>query len=506
MRDLQSTIEQYLNLTKKRNHFMEATGLMSWDLHTNAPKGAVEGRSQVIGTMASEMLKISTSPEMENLLNELLQEENFQQLPEIIKKSVVEEHKQFSRNKKIPQEKFMAYKILTSKAQAVWQEAKGKNDFNLFLPYLEEIIQYNRQMVELWGYQEHPYDALLDQYEPGMTVKILDEIFSYLKEETIKLLDKINESSNTPDISMFNNTFDIEKQKQISLRILHLMGYDFNRGRMDVSAHPFTIGLNLGDVRVTTNFAEDSFQSAFYASIHEGGHGIYNQNLPIELRDTNLCKGTSTGIHESQSRYWENVVGRSKGFWKFFEEEVKETFPQQFKKVTTDEIYRAINVIQPSLVRIFADEVTYNLHIIVRYELEKDLISGKIQVKDLPTLWNNKMEEYLGIRPEKDSEGVLQDMHWSGGMLGYFPTYSLGNIYAAQFTNQMKKDLANYHNLVETGDFKEILKWLKDNIHCYGRLLEPSELVEKVTGEGINPKHLIQYLKEKYSEIYQVEL
>ncbi len=506
MADFQATVENYQNITKKIRHLSEAISLMHWDLQTNAPKGAIQGRSEAIGGLSGEVLKLSVSEEMEKTLNELLKEEYFNQLSSAMKASVLEDKKEFDRYKKVPQDKFEAYNILTSKAQAVWQEAKGKNDFNTFQPYLEEIITYKRDLIELWGYEGHPYNTLLEEYEPGITVEKLDNIFNYLKENIIKLLQKINAYLNVLDDSMFQKPYNIEKQKEISLLILDKMGYDFNKGRMDESAHPFTIQINLNDVRVTTNFDEHSFNNAFFASIHEGGHGLYEQNVSEELKNTSVCTGTSMGIHESQSRFWENMVGRSLEFWLYFEDEIKKAFPENLENVSTEQIYRAINKIQPSLIRIFADEITYSLHIIVRYELEKELISGKIEVKDLPNLWNDKMEEYLGIRPEQDSEGVLQDVHWSAGLLGYFPSYSLGNIYAAQFVNKMKKDLPNYHDLIRQGEFKSILNWLKENIHCHGKTLKPTEIIEKVTGEAINPKYFIEYLEEKYSSVYNLPM
>lgn len=497
--------EAYGSLIKKRKHYIEAVALMQWDLQTNAPRGAVQGRSEAIGTISTEAFMLLTSDELDGLLTELLKIENYESLSPVLQVAVKEDKRELERYRKIPTDKYRAYKTLTAKAQAVWQEAKMNNDFQLFQPYLEEIVQYQRDVLELFGYKGDKYNVLLDQYEPGMTTEILDEIFQYIKDKTIPLVKKIQLTGNRLNEEMLLKPYGVEKQKELSRRVLQDMGYDFNRGRMDVSAHPFTIKLNSGDVRLTTHFSEHYFKNALYASIHEGGHALYEQNISHELKDTSLFGGASMGIHESQSRYWENMIGRSLEFWKYFYTPTAELFKENLMGTTAETMYKAINKIQPSLIRILADELTYNLHIILRYEIEKDLINGMIEVADLPRVWNEKMEDYLGIRPEKDGEGVLQDVHWSSGMFGYFPSYSLGNVYAAQFAKKMKETIANYEDIIEKGNFKPILNWLRENIHSHGKLYKPAELVQRVTGEAINPKYFIEYVENKYQKIYQLD-
>lgn len=502
---LQDLIKEYNGLTKRRKQFLEVISLMYWDLQTKAPRGATDERSETIGTMYTEVFKELISDKSEALLNRLLEKENFDQLTKVLQLSVTNDKKELDRYKKIPPERYGAYKALTAKAQTIWAEAKEKNDFLLFQPYLEEIVAFQQEFIELRGYNGHKYNTLLDDYEPGMTTETLDAIFVYIKEKTISLLRKIETSAHEPKVDILHKSYDAKRQEELSLRMLRDMGYDFDRGRLDISAHPFTIKINTGDVRITTRYEEQLLSSALFSSIHEGGHGLYEQNIDPALRETSLSEAASTGIHESQSRYWENILGRSQAFWKYFGPIVREIFPENLQSVSNEALYYAVNKIQPSFIRVEADEITYNLHIILRYELEKDLINGVITVADLPRLWNEKMETYLGIKPDQDSQGVLQDVHWSDGLFGYFPTYSLGNIYAAQFTKKLREGIPNYEELIEKGNFKPILDWLKENIHRHGAMMQPEALLEKVTGEGINPQYFIEYIEEKYADIYQLD-
>lgn len=499
---LQQRIEGFRELLKRINHYREAAGLMQWDLETGAPEKSVAVRSEVLGTIATEAFKMTVSDEMGNFLEELSRPENFEKLDEIMQKTVEKQKKEYYRFKKVPSDKYQEYIILVAQAQAVWKDAKTKKDFQLFLPYLKRIVEFKREIIALWGYEGHPYNALLDEYEPEMTVEKLDGIFHDMKESLVNLYKKIVASGYTPDDSIFHKKFDIEKQKKLSIRILKRMGFDFEGGRIDEAAHPFALKLNPGDVRITTKYEETQLMSALYSSIHEGGHGLYEQNISKDLLYTPLNDGASMGIHESQSRFWENILARSFDFWQYFKEEVLEIFPDEFKDISLEKIYHANNKVEKSLIRIYADELTYGLHIILRYELEKALIQGDIEVEDLPKIWNEKMEEYLGVTPKDDGEGVLQDVHWSAGLMGYFPSYALGNIYAAQFLEKMKKDLGNYQMMVRNGQFEEIKKWLIENIHSYGKTFTPEELITKITGEGINPKYFIDYLEKKFSDIY----
>jgi carboxypeptidase Taq len=384
----------------------------------------------------------------------------------------------------------------------VWQEAREQNDFSMLEPYLEQLVEYNQRFSEYWGYNDHRYNGLLDQYEPGLTTDMLDPVFDELKQALKALVKKIEASDVEVDASQLLHYFPKDKQQAFSLSVLDKMGYDFDAGRLDETIHPFAIGINQGDVRVTTRYDEHDFRTAIFGTIHEGGHALYEQNIDPAFALTPLAEGTSMGIHESQSLFWENFIGRSEAFWKSQYKSFLSFAPEAFQMIEQSDFYRAINEVKPSYIRIEADELTYSLHIIIRYELEKALIEGTLKVKDLPEAWNDKMENYLGIRPATDREGVLQDIHWAGGDFGYFPTYALGYMYAAQLHEAMSKQI-NIPMMIQTNDFEPIKEWLTEHVHRHGRMKEPLEIINDVTGEGLNPDYLINYLTEKYQAIYQ---
>jgi carboxypeptidase Taq len=440
---------------------------------------------------------------MEDYLNFFDLEGNNAKLDKIMQTVVKECRKEFDKFKKIPADKYKEYVMLTSEAESVWEEAKISNNFELFKPYLEKIVDFNLDFIELWGYKDNKYDTLLDFYEPGMTVKKLDRIFGELRSKLVPLVAKIKESTQVDD-SALKKHYDTQKQEEFGLFILNKMGYDFKAGRLDESEHPFTTGINSGDVRITTHYYTNDMSSALMSSLHEGGHALYEQNISKELKGTPLATGTSMGIHESQSRFWENIIGRSYSFWSCYYSELQKTFPEQLKDMPLEEFYRAINKVEPSLIRVEADEVTYNLHIMIRYEIEKALINREIKVSDLPDIWNSKMEEYLGVVPPNDAKGVLQDIHWAGGSFGYFPSYSLGNIYSAQLYNAARKDIRDFDQLISRGELVKIKEWLGEKVHKHGKLLEPGEILKAVTGEEINSSYLVEYLEKKYKEIYKL--
>ena len=440
---------------------------------------------------------------MGELLEYLAQPELEGNLDEITRAAVKITKKEFDRNKKIPAEMYKEYVVLTSKAESIWAEAKEKSDFSLFQPYLEKIVHFNQQFAELWGYEGNKYNALLDSYEPDMTVEKLDPIFKALREDLVPLIQKVADAKQV-DTSFLRKEYPRDKQEQFSKYILKEMGYDFKAGRIDETVHPFQITLNHGDVRVLTKYDKGDLAVSVFGTMHEGGHAQYEQNIDPNLDGTPVYEGASMGIHESQSRFWENVVGRSEAFWSHYYSKLTEIFPEQLRNVSIRDFYKAVNEIKPSMIRIEADELTYNLHIMIRYELEKSLINGEITVTELPALWNEKMKEYLGIEPANDGEGVLQDVHWSAGLIGYFPTYALGNIYAAQFTEQMKKELPKYEQLLLDGNLIPIKEWLDKKIHQYGKLKTPTQLLKDITGEELNAKYLIEYLTNKVRDIYGV--
>ncbi|HHY73532.1 MAG TPA: carboxypeptidase M32 [Bacillus bacterium] len=501
---IQNVEADFLEYVKKMSAYNEALSLIFWDMRTGAPRKGIEQRSEVIGMISQEVFQMSISEEMESFISTL---ENANGLSEITKKAVAECKKDYVHNTKIPKDEYKEYVILQSKAESVWEEAKAKADFEMFRPYLEKLVECNKKFISYWGSAKaggNNYDILLDLYEPGMTVEILDETFAKLRNKIVPLVRKISESPNKPRTDFLYKTFPKEQQKAFSIDVLKQMGYDFEAGRLDETVHPFEITLNPGDVRVTTKYVENDFRVAVFGTIHEGGHALYEQNISKDLVGTPLCEGTSMGIHESQSLFWENYIARDYHFWEYFYERLLSYNEGQFDDVSITDFYNGIHESKPSLIRIEADELTYPLHVMVRYEIEKGLFNDEIEVKDLPTIWNKKMEEYLGVKPKHDGEGVLQDVHWAGGSFGYFPSYALGYIYAAQFRVAMLKDFPNYHELLQTGNLHPIKEWLTKNIHQYGKLKKPLEILKDVTGEGLNSDYLIRYLEEKYTTIYRL--
>jgi len=498
-----TALQKFKEIENKITQYNEALGVIYWDLRTGAPRSGMERRSEVIGTLSSEMFKLSTSDELGKVLTELESEDIFATLSDMDQRLVKEARVEYDRSVKIPAEEYKKYVILTSNSENKWEECKGNNDFDGFKPYLEQIIEMQQKFIDYWGVKETRYDTLLDQYEPGMTVAMLDEIFEQLKQKLVPLAQKIAEHQYKPETSFLKNEFDIAAQKEFSLYILKQMGFKFDAGRLDESVHPFATGLNPGDVRITTRYLKDDVTSALFGTIHEGGHAMYEQNIMKELIGTSLCTGTSMGIHESQSRFWENIIGRSRQFWNCNYEKLQTLFPQ-FKDISVDTFFRGNNVVNPQLIRIEADELTYNLHIIIRYEIEKMIFNEGLKVEDLPKVWNEKYEQYLGVKPQTYSEGVLQDVHWAGGAFGYFPSYSLGNMYAAQILNTLEQEMPDFWNKVEQGQLHEIRDWLIERIYKYGKMRKPNELILNITKEPLNPNYLSQYLTKKYTEIYKL--
>ncbi|MDO7488332.1 carboxypeptidase M32 [Peribacillus frigoritolerans] len=495
--------KEFKEYVKKISAYNEALALIFWDLRTGAPKKGVEQRSEVIGVLSSEVFNMSTSKEMESFIAELSMEKA--SLSETTNKMVQECKKEFERNKKIPANEYKEFVILQSRSESAWEEAREKADFSLFQPYLEQIVAYTRRFVEYWGYEGTKYNTLLDMYEPGMTVDILDSVFSDLRSSIVPLVKQISKSEHKPETVFLYKEFPKEKQHKLNLEILKQLGYDFKAGRLDETVHPFEIRMNRGDVRVTTRYDESDFRGAIFGTIHECGHAIYEQNIAKELTGTLLDCGTSMGIHESQSLFFENFIGRNHSFWKNKFSLLKEYAPEQFNDVTLDEFYRGINESKPSFIRIEADELTYPLHIMIRYELEKALFNGELEVKDLPEVWNEKYKDYLGIVPENDAMGVLQDVHWADGSFGYFPSYALGYMYAAQIKQAMLKDLPDFDGLLEADNIAPIREWLNEKIHKYGKTKKPMEILKETTGEGLNVQYLIKYLENKYKEVYKIK-
>ncbi|WP_047985275.1 carboxypeptidase M32 [Ornithinibacillus californiensis] len=491
----EQAFQEYL---KEMNAIREAVTLIQWDLRTKIPKKGVEQRSEVVGYLSQKLHQMQVSDKMKAFIDELRDRTK----NEIIQKSVLECLENYERNRKIPDSEYKEYVMLQSKSEAIWQEAREKADFSLFQPYLEKLVAFNKKFANYWGYEDNIYDALLNNYEPGMTVKTLDEVFPKVRKSLTELLQKTQGSSVKPNTELLSTHFPKSDQELFSIEILNRMGYDFEAGRLDDTIHPFEITINLNDVRITTRYDEQDFRTAVFGIIHEAGHALYEQNIDKKLEGSPLASGTSMGIHESQSLFWENFLGRNRVFWESHYDLFKKFAPSHFERVELKDFYHAVNEVKPSLIRIEADELTYPLHIMVRYELEKALINDEIQVKDLPKLWNEKMVEYLGVEPPSDREGVLQDIHWAGGDFGYFPSYALGYMYAAQFKHKMSETI-DIDAAIKSGDLSPIRSWLTEHIHQHGKMKKPLEILSDVTGEGLNPDYLINYLTTKYQDIYK---
>ena len=391
----------------------------------------------------------------------------------------------------------------SSKALHAWSEAKRHNSFKQFAPHLEKLISLNKKKAEYLGFKEHPYDALLDLYEPEMTTAYLTPLFGKLKISLTELLKSI-QAKPKHTISFIKHDYPIAQQMRFGHVLLHSMGFSDTMSRLDTSSHPFCSALNPKDVRMTTRLIPTLPLSNIFSVIHEGGHGIYEAQLNEKMYGTPLCSAISLGIHESQSRFWETLIGRSLPFWKHFFPLLQKEFPTQLANVHLEDFYKAVNHVESSMIRVEADEVTYCLHVIIRFELEKALIEGSLKVKDLPLAWNEKMREYLGISPSSDGEGCLQDIHWSMGAFGYFPTYALGNLYAAQFFSTFEKAHPDWQERVSKGQLGFIKDWLKENLHQYGRQYTPHEIVKRISGRALEATPYVTYLQNKYKKIYHL--
>lgn len=493
-------VYEQLIATSEEAHLLHTLDyLLLWDSETFMPKKGVSFRSIQKEYIAKMQHKVLTSDELKSAFKELI---DFKTKKILIKDLTQDQEiailrcfEDFEKESKLPSSLVESIAKITAEASHVWSKAKQENDFATFLPYLEKIFGLMRQKADYLGFDDHPYDALVDLYEPKMTSKELDHLFGTIK-DPIRQLVAHRKSVND---ECLKGNFSIESQKNLSDQLLLKMGYEKDTYRLDISSHPFCLGFGPHDVRMTTRITTDNFTDNISTLLHEAGHGLYeantdNKELPFPLR-----RYLSIAMHESQSKFWECFVGLNKDFWTGFYPVAEQTFPS-LKKVGLNTLYDAINKIEPSFIRVHADEVTYCLHVILRYEIEKGFIDGSLKPKDLPEIWREKMKHYLGITPPNDKEGCLQDIHWASGYIGYFPTYALGCFYAAQFFNQMKKDHPDYNKKMQHHDLIFLKEWLVKNVHHHGRKYYSHELVKKVTHEDVSAKHFLKYLNEKYKQ------
>jgi len=505
------TVEALTTRLSEIQRINSAASLLSWDQETYMPAGGGEARAEQISTLQGIAHQKLISPEIEQLLATWVdpqtgesRESPGEAWDEPTRSLLREVWRDYSRAKKLPSDFVMTLSRECSLAQQVWAEAKENRAFSQFLPNLRTVLSLKREEAEYLGYRDSPYNALLDVYEPGFTIAALRPLFAQIKGRLVPLLKKIQQSSVQIDDTILFHTFDQARQLEFGRMVLIAMGYDFERGRLDLSAHPFTTSFHPTDVRVTTRVHEHDLQSCLFSCIHEGGHGLYDQGLDPRYFGTPLGDSVSLGIHESQSRMWENCVGRSRAFWRFFYPMLQQTFHHQLRALDGEQFYAAINRVKPSLIRVEADELTYNLHVMLRFEIEQDLIEGRTKPEDLPGIWNQKMEQYLGIVPSNDAEGVLQDVHWSFGAFGYFPTYTLGNLYSVQFYEQAKLEIPHLEDEIAAGQLMLLQRWLGQKIHRWGRMFTPDHLAQRVTGKSLDPEPFLIYVEKKYGELYQL--
>ncbi len=483
-------------LSKEIALLSSISGLLEWDQETHMPSQAIDMRASQLELMAGLIHKHKTSSTFKKTLSELIDLMATKEHSLEMQAAAREWLKDFLRDSKLPSSFVKNFSKTTSAALAAWDEAKKTANFHLFLPHLEKIVTLSRKKANLLEYKEHPYDALLDLYEPDLTTATLTTLFEKLKPPLIHILKETQKKQKKVDLNL--GIFAEDLQIKTGHLLLRAMGFSKESSRLDTSSHPFCTGLHPKDIRMTTRIDVKDPSSSIFSVIHEGGHGLYHQNLPEEHFGTPLCEAASYGVDESQSRLWETIIGRGFPFWKFFYPKLQELFPDDLSTISLNDFYCWINRIEPSTIRVEADEVTYCLHIILRFELEKGLIDGSIQAKDVPTIWNKKMEEYLGITPSNDQEGCLQDIHWAMGGIGYFPTYALGNLLAAQLFESIKLSHPDFKQKIEIGDFSFLREWLYENIHKHGKIYPPKELILKASGKPLGVESYINYLETKF--------
>jgi carboxypeptidase Taq len=500
MNDAIKTLKELVGEVVDLNH---TVALLDWDLQTKMPTGGADERSHQLATvqrLAHEMFTGSAVGDALEAARAAVKDDD----PDSDDARLVwKVGREFDKQTKVTADWVGEFARVTSLAQQAWQVAKPKSDFQAFKPHLSKIIGLRREYADFFQPYDDVYDPLLDDFEPGMTTAQVTEIFADLRKEQVALVQAISDRPQLDD-SVLHQSYPIDKQWAFGERVVKRFGFDFDRGRQDKSAHPFTTTFGLGDVRITTRVQEDFLSPALFATLHEAGHAIYEQGFRPALARTLLADGASLGIHESQSRLWENLVGRSRPFWSHFYPDLQKTFPETLGSVDMEMFYRAANKVEPSLIRVEADEATYNLHIMVRFELEQAMLNGDLAVDDVPGAWNERYQSFLGITPPDDEHGVLQDIHWSIGAVGYFPTYALGNLIACQWWEKLHSDIPDLDTQIGAGEFGQLLGWLRENIHQHGAKFKPTELIERVTGESLNAKPYLHYLKGKFGELYDL--
>ena len=493
---------QLMSKMKEIETVGQIQGLLGWDQEVMMPPKAAALRGEQIAWISRESHKKKTSSRIGELLDEL---DGIDGLRDIEIANIRLAREAYEKATKLPTEFVSEMARHNSKALISWTEAREKNDFSIFRDDLAKCIDFARKKADYLGYENLRYDALLDIYESGLTVARLDPLFDGLRNEVAPLIRSVTQRGESPDMSWItDNKWSRQGQERLSQRVSEAMGFDFDAGRRDASTHPFCGGPNPDDVRWTTRYSDEDPFGSLYGSMHETGHGTYEQGRPRNLDFQPAGYANGLGIHESQSRLWENQIGRSYEFCKWVLPLWKEEFPENTDGIDAEKLWKSVNMIEPSLIRVEADEATYNIHIMIRYEIEKLLISGELEVDDLPDKWDDMYEEYLGVRAEDRASGVLQDIHWAMGAIGYFPTYTLGNLYSAQLLEAAREDLPDHDSQISRGDFQPLLNWMRERVHSRGSILEPAELIEEACGSPPSPEAFVEYLKRKVARLYEI--
>lgn len=494
-------LKELQNWLEKAMALQTAMILLEWDNETLAPKEAGSYTSKVIGTLSGEYFQAITNDQVKELVKRCQKDSS---LTEVEAGIVREAAKEIEQLDCIPPDEYREFAELVSEATRIWAQARQEKDFGIFSPVLKKIIEYQKKFASYRKKDgQEIYDVMLDTFECGFNRKNLDAFFAELKKEIVPFLKKIVQEGGQIDDSFLTGDYSRDKQEELAYFLANYVGFDFDKGVLAVSAHPFTTNLHNHDVRITTHY-EDKVDSSIFSVIHEAGHGIYELGIRDDLTQTMVGQGASMGMHESQSRFFENIIGRNPAFWIPVYGKLQELFPEQLGDVELDAFVKAINKVEPGLIRTRADELTYSLHIMIRYEIEKQLMKDEIDLDQLPELWADRYEEYLGVRPKDVSEGILQDIHWSQGSFGYFPSYALGSAFGAQLYHHMKQEM-DFDELLESGKIAVIREYLREHIHQYGKLKTSRQMLKEVTGEDFNPKYYTDYLKDKYGKIYGVD-
>jgi carboxypeptidase Taq len=500
----QATYEKLCRHTREVAILSSTQSLLGWDERTKLPPAGGEYRAEQMSYLAGLIHRQETAPEVGEWLAELAGGPLAADPHGDTGADIANLRRDYERKTKLPQALVEELAKLAVLGQQVWAEARKANDFACFQPLLERTVELKRQEAAAIGYDNVPYDALLDEYEPGAKTKEVEQVLAGLRDQLVPLVSEIAASSRRPNMEPLRRPFPIHLQEELGRRATEAIGYDFSAGRIDVTDHPFCTTLGPRDIRLTTRYDERFLPGALFSTLHEAGHGIYEQGLPAERFGLPTGQAVSLGIHESQSRMWENLVGRSRAFWEHFFPVAQAMFSTALGDVTLDAFYFAINDVRPSLIRTESDEATYNLHILVRFELEQALLVDELRVADLPAAWREKYRKYLGIEPPNDADGVLQDVHWSSGAIGYFPTYTLGNLYAAQLFEQAWHDLGDLNDMFRRGEFLPLREWLRAKIHSQGRRYPAAELAHRITGSPLSHDALMRQLRGKFRPLYEL--